>query len=605
MKRNWILYLALLCVVDRIWFAVLGQHTAKAEFMDYNFAFTTGDSILTVMDANGKTTEVPVNIAVRANSIKVSWKGKIPKGVLFLQRNKIGASRLPSHIAGVDAAMIKFADVPKPFSEEKTVVLCFASVQGIVNQERKKKVALVDLQYLYGVKKTYLNCSLVSVAARLMETGHKATLVDFNMEEYENTRVQRVLDESDIIGISLLGAPYFPSAIEFTEQISKDFPGKTIAVGGQVVEHISRDAFRTLFQNQANIKQIVNDFDFAALVGENIVMVPSPLMVSFRPVWEEMDPERLRRYMLHEMTLEVSRGCAFNCDFCAARKDEKEIFRGFRVFEQDLRFLGKKAKEDGIKELKFYASSLDFFQTPEKIGKMLCALALVQEEMGTAIKVRCLSCMTSFLHAQKVIGKYIQSKSKGYEGFGDFSELLRRAGLYCIGFGVDGVDETIWTSQNKRHNKIGDVPKCINSCRDMGIRTEILMVLGFPKDSLRTLWKTVRNSCRYASKSREVVLRPYLAKTFVPGNKGWTPERERMMIADPQRFYNIDYCAVGSPVTHPKRWQRWASNLAYLCMIGFLRPFGRCCSIPLLPQGEKGIYGAVAKIFNRIMPCDR
>jgi hypothetical protein len=319
-----------------------------------------------------------------------------------------------------------------------------------------------------------------------------------------------------------------------------------------------------------------------------------------------MDPARLSEYLSHEMTLEVSQGCRYNCKFCAARKGQKEQMKNLVVFEDDLRFLAQQARASGIETLKFYASALDFFQNPESIGRMLSVLAHVQGEEGIQIKVRCLTSMSTFLYARGILNSLIQEgQDECFCGFSDFSELLNRAGLYCIGFGVDGTDESVWQRENKRHNQPHQVQECISLCKDMGIRTELLMVLGFPEDTTRILWKNFKNSVRYVFESKYVVLRPYLAKTFVPGNEGWTPEIEKIMVADPQRFYNIDYCAIGSPLTHPNRWNRWMSNGTYLTIIGLFYPFGRCDTLPLLPQGEKGAYGTIAKFVNRIMPSDR
>ncbi|MFX0202146.1 MAG: hypothetical protein ACFFCW_39040, partial [Candidatus Hodarchaeota archaeon] len=275
------------------------------------------------------------------------------------------------------------------------------------------------------------------------------------------------------------------------------------------------------------------------------------------------------------------------------------------AFEADIQYLAEQARAFGIETLQFYASSLDFFQSPRSIGRMLAVLARVQEDVGVRIKVRCLTSMSTFLHGREVINSLIQSGGdKCFRGFSDFSDLLDRGGLYCIGFGVDGSDESVWRQQNKLHNKTHQIQRCIDLCGKMGIRTEILMVLGFPEDTGKILWKTFRNSARYAL-NKQVVLRPYLAKTFIPGNDGWTPEVEEIMIADPQGFYNIDYCAINSPLTDPNRCHRWMANFTYLSIIGLFYPFGKCDTSPLLPQGQGGLYGAIAKLVNRIMPSDR
>ncbi|MAF24982.1 hypothetical protein CL634_05340 [bacterium] len=102
--------------------------------------------------------------------------------------------------------------------------------------------------------------------------------------------------------------------------------------------------------------------------------------------------------------------------------------------------------------------------------------------------------------------------------------------------------------------------------------------------------------------------RPYLAKPFVPGNKGWSilyVDRAEAVVDEPNKFYDLDFCAVASTTSHPRLWHRWASNIAYLTIVGLLTPFGRQMTSPLLPQSSKGWYGRIARRVNQWMPFDR
>jgi len=440
-------------------------------------------------------------------------------------------------------------------------------------------VTLVNLRYPYGGKQIYLNHSLVSVAARLLllDPCCRVRFVDLNVEEYQ----PRLFAGSEKIGISLLGAPYIPAAIDFVRKVQNDFPGKKIAVGGQVIEKISCQAFTEIFKG-LETKQIIDDNDFAEWFGINAQDIPSPLEVSCVSAWKQLPLELLREYLQHEMTLDVSRGCAFNCSFCAARKDQRERLISLEILEKDLGFLARTAKFLGLKELKFYASSLDFFQNPTEKIKLLKILAKIRLEIGLDIKVRCLTCMSSFLSAGKVP---------------NFSNLVKGAGIYCVGFGVDGTEE-VWIRENKKHNKPGDIQRCIALCHQLGVKGELLMVLGFPDDSLKVLLETMWNCILYGFQPG-VELRPYLAKDPVPGNEYW-PRWEQIFVQDPQKFRLIDYFALQSRLIDESFWHRWACNLTYLFVVGLLRLVGRCSSIPLLPY-----RGAVAKIWNRLMPADR
>ena len=93
----------------------------------------------------------------------------------------------------------------------------------------------------------------------------------------------------------------------------------------------------------------------------------------------------------------------------------------------------------------------------------------------------------------------------------------------------------------------------------------------------------------------------------LPGNLGWLirPADIEKLIFDPRKFYNLDLCAFASPITHPRRWQRWLANISYLAVILGLGPLGKCATSPLLPQGQGGLYGWFASKINRYMPFDR
>lgn len=447
------------------------------------------------------------------------------------------------------------------------------------------KFALINLRHPYGKSQVYFNASLASVAAMLLVMGHSVEYLDFNLDNPDDPRLMN----ADVIGISLIGAPYIPGALALAEHLKDS--GKPILMGGQVIENLSEGQFAKIFAG-TNARQIRNNSDLANFLECNPTKIPNPYRLSLRAIWETLTPERRRTYISNEMPLVVGQGCAFQCAFCAAHKREREVHVSTDSFEYGLRYLANEAKQAGVRQLNFYASSLDFFQNPEKIAEYLEVLAQVQEETGIRIQVRCLSCMQSFLRASEKIT--------------NFGPLLKRAGLWCIGFGADGTDLSVWKAQKKFQNKPNEVRECLDLCEQLGVHAEILLVIGFPEDTVRTLAKTLWSGLRFTTKWRGTTLRPYLAKPAVPGNDNWkTAEEVEEFVNNPELFYNLDFASIGSTLTHPHRWHRYASNIAYLTLIGVFTPFGRCDTSPLLPQGNSGLYGRLARLVNRMMPFDR
>ncbi len=452
-----------------------------------------------------------------------------------------------------------------------------------------KKVVLVELRYPYGKSKIYMSGSLCATAARLLAAGHSVEIIDLNIDSPGSERVMNLFGNADIIGVSVIGSPYIPSMISFAKEVLVKYPEATLIVGGQVIRGLTSEQFSTMFAGTEAI-QIREDEDLAKVLKCRPEDLPSPFRVPYSPVWKQMDDDRLRHYLETEFALVVSQGCIYRCAFCAAVKGQKEQFVSLEHFQTDILFLARSAKRFGLQKLECYTSSLDLFQNPEEVAKYLQAIASAREATGIDIKVRCLACMASFLRAAKKIG--------------NFGDLIRRSGLWCIGFGVDGTDEQVWKLQKKGHNHLSDVLTCLDLCGDLNVRAEILLVFGFPQDNVRTLWTNVVNSMRFARGWENTVLRPYLAKPFVPGNEGWSTGMAGVQdtVENPEKFFNFDFCAIGSRLTHPRLWHRWACNAAYLGIIIMLTPFNACVTSPLLPQGNGS---SLRRLANRLMPVDR
>ncbi|MDR3642814.1 MAG: hypothetical protein P4L74_04275 [Candidatus Doudnabacteria bacterium] len=450
---------------------------------------------------------------------------------------------------------------------------------------KPKRVVLVDLGYPYG-KKVYMSGSVVAVAAQLMAAGHQVDIVDFNIDNPNDERVRSLFIQADIIGASVMGSPGIPRAMQFISDIPWKIPNTLMLLGGQVISRFSPEQFGLVFGARVNQATKEN-------VGEIFGHLPSAYSISYQAVWENMGDRRLREYLSYEFALVLSQGCIFDCDFCSADKDQPEFFRDLSVFRADLKYLLLKARKFGLTGVECYASSLDFFQTPKVVFLYLEAMAEVQKETCIKLSARCLTCMNTFLAA---------SKQRS-----DFSELVNRSGLWCLGFGVDGPTKEDWDEQNKFQNRMADIDPCFDLCQQMGVRAEVLTVMGYPHHTAKRLLKTAQHLSSFVRRWSNTVLRPYIARTVLPGNKGWKTQTAvvEKLVGNPQQFYNLDICGLANSTTHPNRWQRWLVNVAYLYIILRYAPFARCATSPLLPQGGTGRFAKFAKIVNRRMPFDR
>ncbi len=577
-----------------------------------SFSFTTknvvtiygGDNFLNVVNylPSGEHVSVKENVYVEVENVDYcfvnirldeSGGGWIGKNIPAKKRTKVS---------------FKLSEFTKP---EK---LIFSVLP--IGMVRQKRITMVNLKYPYGKTQTYMGGSTIATISRFKEMGHEVEYVDFNLDIDPREKIVDILNKeswwkmlnimivsekfkmADLIAISVTGAPYIPSMIELSKFLSATYK-KPVIVGGQIIEQLTSQQFEALMQDKwsmlMDIRQIKTDADLAKVLDCDQHDLPNPYTISYISAWECIGNDKLKNYLSNEMTMVLSQGCHFKCGFCAAKKARVEQFKSIECFEKDMRFLADSARKFGLTELQFYATSLDFFQNPKKVFAYLEILADIQKETGVKFKIRCLSCLPSFIQAVKKMGE------------ASFRNLMERSGLWCVGLGVDGTDEKVWKAQKKNQNKISDIKDCLDLAQAVGIRSEILMIMGFPEQSFKTLFKCVTDSIRYVRHWPNTILRPYLAKDFIPGNDSWASDNSvvQSFISDPKKFYNLDFCAVGSKITHPRFWHRTWSNLSYLAIIGILTPFGRCATSPLLPQGNDGLYGKFAKWFNKKVPFDR
>ncbi len=455
--------------------------------------------------------------------------------------------------------------------------------------ESSRSIVCIEMKYPYGKQRVFQSGSLIAITARLNVMGYEVVLLDLNIHEETSTFVQQHISKASYICISLTGTPYVPDAIAFARKLVT--LGTPILFGGQGAETLSQRQFDSLFCN-TNAIRIATEMDLLSVLGIKGVY-PSVFEIDYTSVWKSLDEQSVKTYLQNEMTLVISQGCLYRCNFCAAKKNRPEIFRDLKNFESDLRYIAEEAKKHEIYKIKFYASSLDFFQSAlvDKneimIERVLKIMAHVRKDTGIDIQTRCLSTMISFLKASERIA--------------DLGKLLNEAGLNRIGFGVDGSDPAVWKSQKKTHNKPHQILECIEQTATYGVSSEILMVVGFPQDTMKTLILNILSAFRY-SKYKNVILRAYMAKVTAPGNDEWNEETAKPFIDDPTRFQQIDYCAFANKATHPRLWHRMMSNICYGTLMVLFSLSGRSVTYPVFPIRGNIFKKRIATYLNDLMP---
>jgi hypothetical protein len=470
---------------------------------------------------------------------------------------------------------------------ERTIVPV-ASLARRQSSKASESMLLLRCQHSYGKLQVWLPMDLMKLSAQLNAVGVSTTVVDLNIEPRPKD-----LDKYTNIGVGVLGPPYVPISRRIAQSIF-EVTEKPVLLGGPGVKFLEPGQFAAIY-GKTGI-QITNDGELARALSLP-VNIPSVYDVSIAQQIRLMERNKLTSYLGREFSFFVSQGCKYNCDFCVADKAVPETFS--RTIKGDLDSLCSEADKLGIKQLAMYLTSLDTFQNPARFKEVLKVFIAAKQAFGIDFRLRGLSRIDSFLNAMSTVP--------------ELYELIPKAGLKIIGFGVDGTTKEEWKSQHKGNKSLASADEAFSICKSLDTTPENLMVMGFhDKDGTPVgTEKTLQNDVEFSidrALNYGVVARPHLAKDMVPGSKGWKSqvwERSRnKLLGDPDLFINLDFLMLGSEITHPNEEFRQAANRAFMEIIDTL-PEDLCTSNYLLPHTGDKERDKEIENYNRKVPIDR
>lgn len=443
-------------------------------------------------------------------------------------------------------------------------------------------ITLMQPRYPYGKRQMYLPGGIMNLGSRLLVAGHSVTLIDLNQYDLTSEISMNALRKADFIGISVIGTPYIPEAVTLARRIHTMFPSKKILIGGEATNRVRKTDLQTWFTTP-NIDFVQDDIYLQAHFGN----LPCAYETSAVPMYEQLTDDQKRAYFSSEFCFFASQGCKFGCTFCAADKKKPERYRNLENLREEAEWICSYLKSIGVFNLKAYMSNLDCLQNGDLFVQALEKIYEAGTTHGISLDIRGLATSHSTFRQMSIERAF----------------YLRSLGLTTVGIGADGASEKTWKRENKGHNRLSELEETIKRLQSAGITVELLMIIGFPDDSLGDLlthtiftFKKALSGC---------VARPYLAKKQTPAGS-WpeedypTPEA----FVDPENLKLLDYCVLGSMQTHPRFINRIASNAAYLGIIGALTPLKLCVTRPLLPVPKTGFRRKAALLFNKLMPHD-
>jgi hypothetical protein len=442
----------------------------------------------------------------------------------------------------------------------------------------------------------YLPGTIVNLGSRLLGAGgYEVEILDFNLTGLSDPRTREILLSSDRIGFTVLGTPIIPRVRELVLELRKLGYTRPVLVGGEGVTRLTHEQFDRIFMPDVygDVRHVANDEDLKRALDVTLKRIPGRFEVSMRPMLERLPPELLKAYLSREFCLFTSQGCGYICDFCAASKGQREEYRDLDRLMDEVDCIAGLMAKYGLREMNVYLSNLDGLQTPHKLEEALQMAHSIAVSHGIDFRARMLA-------TTKLTKRAIERDPQ-------ILHRLRRYGLHTIGFGVDGVSEAVWKRLHKGHNSLAEYESCRAACTAAGMRTEMLMVVGFSNESWRDGLAAIAYSIQNAYGSHRVIVRPYMAKEDVPGSKKWETDevaRERFL-TDPEGFRHQEYTMFLTAITAPEWKHRLWGNLTFGTLLLTMIPAG-LSTYPIIPPPRKSRIGrALVGAFNRLMPPDR
>ena len=388
-------------------------------------------------------------------------------------------------------------------------------------------------------------------AAELLEKMGEAT-VDYFDCQLQDLYAFRNYGSYDCIAIAVMGAQNIAAAVEVFRGVRTHVAPDRVYLGGQGVESLSEVEFQRIFPGAHSVSR------------ECLLWHSSYWEVHLDRQLEKLTETDLRTYLSNELTLLFSQGCIYGCKFCGAQTQQRESFFNTR---HNLETFARLACEHGIGRLKFYVTSLDFFQQflpggrPELLLSRLRDVIAIRERYRLDIELRALTRADSYnaaMASQEVLS------------------LVKTAGFRTFGFGADGAASVSLLRAMKKgsDNLRSDLLMAFAHAEHHGLVPEILYVFGIPEDTPETLAETKALCVGLLREFPNSVYRGFPAKNAIPGNRNWQDVARRndtcyrRLLEQPALFANLGFETLANSVSHGdvgvrKAVNRYAVEMSY------------------------------------------
>ena len=395
------------------------------------------------------------------------------------------------------------------------------------------------------------------LASALKERGHEVILLDCVLKEIGPKDFGEILqkEKPDVVGVSAMTTYYFESKKYIKEAKRKNII--TIMGGPHVTalpEEVLKDPnvdFITIGEADQTIQKLIEAIegkkDYKKIPGigfkknNQIIINPRAELIKDLdsipiPAWNLMDPRKYpiaphgafcKKFPVAAIT--TTRGCPFNCSFCASKKIwmQRLRYRTPQKVVDEIELLNKKY---GVKEIHFED---DNFTSNREHAMEVCK-EIIKRKLNIVW-----ACPN---------GVRIDRLDE------ELLKYMKKSGCYLLAFGIESGDQEIVNKMNK-HLDLSKVPKILELVKKSGIATWGFFILGLPGETMKSATKTIN-----FAKNNKFDRAQFCIFTPLPGSDLFTEwaKGKKNFKWEKFNFFNIVYSSKELPVDKLKKLHKKA-----------------------------------------------
>ncbi len=326
------------------------------------------------------------------------------------------------------------------------------------------------------------------LSSYLKKHGHETKIIDGLNLSLNNDEIVERCKKADLVGIAAL-SDYFNEVIDLSHRLKKI--GKKVVIGfamassePELTLQETKADYVVISEGEITMFELVEAIEngnrveniHGLYIGKDKAFIHRKFIDNLDslpfPDWEQLDPRKYKKaphgglvkaFPVAPMT--TTRGCPFECTFCASPKiwDKKIRYRSPNNVTDEIEFL---AKEFQVKEIHFEDDNLTLKR--EHI-EGICYSIL---ERGLKI----FWALPNGIRVDTVTPSLLR--------------LMKESGCYSIAYGIESGSQEILKNIKKK-TKIETIEYAVNEAYKAGIITQGFFIFGLPGETSETIKATM------------------------------------------------------------------------------------------------------------------